>query len=170
MVEWIKQGNNYWVWARGQFRSPFDQEVKKPPEIPSLPGISAWQGAQFCVLDFPRSMIPSLRYGTPPGGREGVDREPWSAFAWVGEGGHQYLAGTYEYHWAGGDWVDKDFCSLHRNASHTFVEGSFNSWAWKWGDSVHLERGKPFTVKLEPGHSPVLLLGPCEGALYRVGE
>ena len=167
VLNWIKEGNNYWVWDPDweQFRSPFDPIVEEPPEIPELPRLSAREADQYCILDFPRSMIPSIwsdwhRY-------DKVEMH-WGPVAQVGEGPHQYLPGTYEYRWDGGNWVEaRRGCNLFLNAVLKIGDGARG---WIWQAAVHLEHGNPFSMRLEPGHGQVYFKGQCEGNLYRIGE
>ena len=144
---WIREGNRYWRWSdyyRG-FDSPFGGWYVYAYDlgIPELPRLSAEQGHEYCLTDFPLAVLPA---------GSGIMR------VFVGEGKQLLLPGTYEYRWSGGAWVE-DECRLWTNASNDA------------GSKKTLSPSKePFRFTFEPGHGRVTLNGECKGALYWVSE
>ena len=91
----------------------------------------------------------------------------------VGKGAHEYLPGTYEFRWAGGDWVSGSYCQLILGATQTITDTFPRVNRLSWTSQQALPHGSPFTVTLTPNASPVFLVqrgGNCEGALHYVGE
>ena len=144
---WIREGNRYWRWSdyyRG-FDSPFGGWYVYAYDlgIPELPRLSAEQGHEYCLTDFPLAVLPA---------GSGIMR------VFVGEGKQLLLPGTYEYRWSGGAWVEGQ-CRLSTNISTDA------------GSTKTVSPGKePFRFTFKPGHGTVTLTGECKGALYRVGE
>ena len=168
VLAWISEGNEYWYWNEDHryYHNNFFAPVGL--ERPSLPGITAAEGLEFCVLRFPRTTIPATQL--EPGfmriehyGRSALVRR-------VGEGEHENLPGIYEYRWEGGSWVDGEGCILYL----MLEQGEL--WS-KAGAEVTLPYGEPFTITLDPRHGHVSLYGKystsrnrCTGALYHTGE
>ena len=143
---WVREGNRYWRWSdRYQgFNPPFGGWYGYGGDlgIPELPRLSAEQGHEYCLTDFPLAVLPA-GIGTA---------------VFVGEGKQLLLPGTYEYRWSGGAWVE-DECRLWTNASNDA------------GSKKTLSPSKePFRFTFEPGHGRVTLNGECKGALYWVSE
>ena len=146
MNAWIREGNRYWRWSdyyRG-FDSPFGGWYRYADDlgIPELPRLSAEQGHEYCLTDFPLAVLPA-----------GI-----GIAVFVGEGKRLLLPGTYEYRWLGGAWVEGE-CRLWTNVSTD--AGSKNTLS---------PSKEPFRFTFEPGHGRVTLNGECKGALYRVGD
>ncbi len=172
ILEWIKEGNEYWGWGELRFAFNGQNRYFFAPlglERPSLPGITATEGLEHCVLRFPRTTIPAsaLILGfmrIEHYERSGLVRR-------VGEGEHENLPGSYEYRWEGGTWVEGQGCKLY------LMLEQGEQWA-KAGAEVTLPYGEPFTITLDPRHGHVSLFGsdsigspnPCTGALYHTGE
>ena len=153
VMAWIREGNSYWQWAPfyRRFEPPFGGAYQYTQDfgIPELPRLSAEDGTRYCLTDFPLSELPA-----------GVG-------AGVGEGKQQLLPGTYEYSWAGGNWVEGEICKVTTNKD---AKGD--------GQETLLPRGpEPFSFVFEPGHGRVsfqtygnVAQAKCKGALHRIGD
>ena len=102
VLDWIKEGNAYW----GPRFSGLTYE-----NVPSLPGISAQQGHDHCILDFPCGII-------------------WRGWEYrIGDGYKEYLPGRYQYRREGDDRVIRRGCYVTTNvgeenqATHNLVWG-----------------------------------------------
>ena len=148
VLEWTKEGNSYWYdWNQWRYRT---QRWSK--DAPSLPRLSAQQGRAHCILDFPSGVIPTS--GTASGSTVGR----------IGDGGGEFLPGTYQYRRAGDDRVKGSLCKFGLN------HGEENE------SVITLPEGEPFEFTFYRYHGKVSFraglpsLAQCEGALYRVGD
>ena len=89
VLEWIKQGNNYWGYNDGERLI-----LRKNPDVPDHPWLSSEDAERWCLTKFPYGVL-----------RELVWRH-------VGDGPEQLLPGTYEYRQAGDKRVPSEYCEL----------------------------------------------------------
>ena len=93
VLDWIRQGNNYYYYDSNGSR-------RVDPNVPDHPQLSAKQARGFCIIAFPRGILRNWDY---------------SEYT-VGMGEHQLLPGTYRYYnQDSGDRVSNRFCTLYLN-------------------------------------------------------
>ena len=116
-----------------------------PPDHPQL---TASQGRQLCLTEFPTGVLWKGPYWEEVSGRT------------VGEEPGQLLPGLYEYRRTGDDRVEHNACSLVLNV------GEDNR------STIAMTYGEPFTFQFFKYHNHVYLPAShiCDGALYRVGD
>ena len=174
VLDWIREGNGYWRFHADRFLSPFADGNEPEDDIPSLPGITAREGDYYCnKTNFPRAMIPTVHGSRTSFSDDALERPHYTPIANIGDGGHEYLPGTYEYRWEGGTLVEAT-CSIWLNASVTKEQRDGLTYiTYSYGRSAVLTVGEPFTIRLTESDGPVnfkTVGGHCEGTLYWIGE
>lgn len=145
VLEWIVDGNNYWV---GEFYAGVS------PSAPDHPQLTAEKAHEFCIVnDFPHGVLYSHGY---------INGDPLT----VGQDGKQLLPGIYEYRDGGDNRVSSNAssCVLQLNRSDNDY--------WEEEDEVSLIYGEPFAFQFFSYHRKVYLYCNSHdgvGHLYRIG-
>ena len=145
VLEWIKQGNNYYV-GFDAYRTANTHRWDTNPNVPNHPQLSAEQGHWLCITAFPLGVLPS-------------DSTFWTRNITIGYGDQQLLPGLYEYRRTGDNRVERDDCDIFLN------RGSDDE------TRITLPHGEPFTFRLFMYHETVELgWYICDGNLYRIED
>ena len=149
VLEWIKQGNNYYKNPR-VYRRYLRQVF---PDVPDHPQLSAKEAHGMCLTEFPFGI---LSYGTPSNSGD-------TGNAGVGYGRNQLLPGLYEYRREGDKRVPGR-CELRLY----MPEGN--------QQIVEMPTGEPFTFRFYQYHGRVGYYNAAgeyncrDGALYRIRD
>ncbi len=147
VLEWVRQGNDYWV-ANRHYSTRIKVYADGDPDVPNHPKLSAQDALGYCIHDRGKSI-----------------RDFPSGVLWlwdgveVGDGGWQVLPGLYEYRGLRDDDRLPERCSLLTNMERGVEERT----------EVELPHGEPFTFRFFEYHGKVSF-GCSIGNLYRIGD